>query len=74
MVMLNKIYSTMGADFKITRHPRTGKFEAYIRPMGESWTYYGTYESAEQAYKEAENAAEVSEIMARYEVDDYYLR
>lgn len=73
MVMLNKVYSTMGADYKVVRHPRTGKFEAYIRPMGEGWMYYGTYDEAEQAYEEAESAAEASEIMARYDVDDYYL-
>ena len=30
-------------------------------------------DTAKQAYEEAESAAEASEIMARYDVDDYYL-
>ena len=70
MTMLNKVYSTMTADYRVTRR-HTGRYEAYVRPMGEGWMYAGTFDTAEEAFQHAENTAEAAEIMARYDDYDY---
>lgn len=70
MVMLNKVYSTFAADYRV-RLEETGRYTAYVRPMLESWAFVGTFDTAEEAFKEAQRIAEEAEVMAQFDEPDY---
>lgn len=72
MAMLNKVHHTLSADYRITRN-RLGKYEAYVRPMGEGWMYLSTHDDADEAFQAAETTAEECEIMSclEYEYECY---
>lgn len=68
MVMLNNVYSTLAGDYKVRRQ-RTGRFELWVRPNAEPWSYVMTYDSAQEAAKDGELMLNQAEVMSRF--DDY---
>lgn len=66
MVMLNKVYSGLALDYKVTLHDRE-QFALYVRNDNHNWELYDVYDNPDEASEDGE------ELMRQAEaVSDFY--
>lgn len=66
MVMLNKVYSGLALDYKVTLHGNE-QFALYVRNDAHNWELYDVYDDPDEAAEDGE------ELMSQAEaVSDFY--